>query len=200
MAERKVEGEAAIVSMKYHRFEESRESAGEPDGKADEELVAEPPALPKSPPPLESYSSHNKRSSFLHGGELVGPTTTTTTKPAPPRPTVPQKPVALKPAGASSLASLLSESRAYEFRLSQMRNSQLVHSQSESQLCAVDEPAKRVSGGDEVGRMSAESCSQLNRSEMFKGACAKSVEKEEQVCAVDGRLSVPNEVVNWIIA
>lgn len=110
-------------------FEETRESAGEPDGKADEEVVSEPPALPKSPPPLENSSykrlSAEPRTSFLHGITDVPRT----------KPAIPQKPAGLpSPTKAigSSLASLLSENRAYEFRLSQLKNS---HSQSESQLC-----------------------------------------------------------------
>lgn len=112
-------------------FEETRESAGEPDGKADEEVVSEPPALPKSPPPLDTSNyakrlSAEPRASFLHG----------ITEPPKTKPAIPQKPAGLpSPTKAigSSLASLLSENRAYEFRLSQLQNS---HSQSESQLCA----------------------------------------------------------------
>lgn len=46
-------------------FEHSRELAGEPDGRADEEETTEPPALPTSPPP--SVISTEPRTSFLHG-------------------------------------------------------------------------------------------------------------------------------------
>ncbi|XP_033190919.2 uncharacterized protein LOC117157194 isoform X2 [Bombus vancouverensis nearcticus] len=75
---RKVEGEATPVEKKFS-FEESRESAGEPDGKADEEEMTEPPALPKSPPPIETKHpvqaetcktpiiTTEPRPSFLHG-------------------------------------------------------------------------------------------------------------------------------------
>ncbi|XP_043465400.1 uncharacterized protein LOC122500505 isoform X2 [Leptopilina heterotoma] len=92
LEERKVEGEA--VTKKF-TFKESRESAGEPDGKADED-ISEPPALPKNPPPLETklksctfptepkcmLSIAEPRSSFLHGESKI-------------KPAVPQKPVAL---------------------------------------------------------------------------------------------------------
>ncbi|KAK9298836.1 hypothetical protein QLX08_007980 [Tetragonisca angustula] len=92
---RKVEGEAAIVEKRFS-FEESRESAGEPDGKADEEQVTEPPALPNTPPPVEAKSAlHGEtrntpviatepRPSFLHG--VVHATESKV------KPTVPQKP------------------------------------------------------------------------------------------------------------
>ncbi|KAL7292175.1 hypothetical protein TKK_0014130 [Trichogramma kaykai] len=130
LTERKVEGEAATDANKLpEKQQQSRESAGEPDGKADEEIVADPPALPKSPPPPMDASykrlSSEPRASFLHGM-----TTTTVESVKTSKPMVPQKPSLLpsvKPVG-SSLASLLIESRAYEFRLSQK-------AQSESQLC-----------------------------------------------------------------
>lgn len=147
LTERKVEGEAA--HEKYRPYEQSRESAGEPDGKADEEVLTEPPALPSSPPPAMESSS--KRASFLHGMTE--------------KPKVPQKPVSLPSKVGSSLASLLSENRAYEFRLNQMqRNAALSHSQSESQLCEVENDTK----------VSAESCGQL--------ASGKNEDKDEQVC------------------
>lgn len=90
LEERKVEGEAVLKKF------ESRESAGEPDGKADEDLL-EPPALPKNPPPVETkinrcslsvetkcmLSMAEPRSSFLHGESKI-------------RPAVPQKPVPQK--------------------------------------------------------------------------------------------------------
>nr|CAD7264135.1 unnamed protein product [Timema shepardi] len=44
------------------RVEESRELAGEPDGRADPDEPSEPPALPRSPPPIL-----DPRPSFLHG-------------------------------------------------------------------------------------------------------------------------------------
>ncbi|XP_058800175.1 uncharacterized protein LOC131669361 isoform X2 [Phymastichus coffea] len=147
LTERKVEGEAA--SEKYRPYEQSRESAGEPDGKADEEVLTEPPALPSSPPPAMESSA--KRTSFLHGMTE--------------KPKVPQKPVSLptKVVG-SSLASLLSENRLYEYRLSQMqRSAALSHSQSESQLCAIESGAK----------VSVDSCSESTSD--------KTEEKDEQV-------------------
>nr|XP_031847524.1 treacle protein isoform X1 [Nomia melanderi]XP_031847525.1 treacle protein isoform X1 [Nomia melanderi]XP_031847526.1 treacle protein isoform X1 [Nomia melanderi]XP_031847528.1 treacle protein isoform X1 [Nomia melanderi] len=74
--------------------EESRELAGEPDGKADEEEMTEPPALPRSPPPLiearpilqadKPIIVTEPRPSFLHGAvnaELKV------------KPVVPQKPI-----------------------------------------------------------------------------------------------------------
>ncbi|XP_015598904.1 PHD finger protein rhinoceros isoform X2 [Cephus cinctus] len=90
--DREVEGQAAPESLRKFSFEESRELAGEPDGKADEE-VGEPPALPRSPPPIDSRPSRSAqgekknepRSSFLHGGD------------AKTKPVVPQKPVSLPP-------------------------------------------------------------------------------------------------------
>ncbi|KAJ8686935.1 hypothetical protein QAD02_022729 [Eretmocerus hayati] len=128
LAERKVEGEATTTKPAY-RFSESRESAGEPDGKADEEVVAEPPALPKSPPPCSEQiasclrdkrqsQSKEPRSSFLHSvnSEPVSQKTTSVQS----RPMVPSKPTSLPSmprSSAPSLASLLSESRAYEYRL-----------------------------------------------------------------------------------
>ncbi|XP_053975417.1 uncharacterized protein LOC128874590 isoform X1 [Hylaeus volcanicus] len=81
---------------KKFSFEESRELAGEPDGRADEEEVTEPPALPRSPPPVEvrppfqgetsktSVITTEPRPSFLHG--TVNPESKT-------KPVVPQKPV-----------------------------------------------------------------------------------------------------------
>lgn len=58
----------------------SRELAGEPDGKADEEMV-EPPALPRSPPPMEMRTSTSEpRNSFLHNVDKKS------------KPAVPQKP------------------------------------------------------------------------------------------------------------
>ncbi|XP_066582439.1 serine-rich adhesin for platelets isoform X2 [Prorops nasuta] len=102
---RRVEGQDIInLSEEMERsqgkkftFEESRELAGEPDGKADEEDVSEPPALPKSPPPIDSrppvQGESNKvsivttepRVSFLHGGSTAESRI---------KPLVPQKPLA----------------------------------------------------------------------------------------------------------
>lgn len=63
-------------------FESSRELAGEPDGRADEEEVTEPPALPTSPPPM--IIATEPRPSFLHGG-LANDSKA--------KPAVPQKPL-----------------------------------------------------------------------------------------------------------
>ncbi|XP_012281505.1 uncharacterized protein LOC105700329 isoform X2 [Orussus abietinus] len=76
MADRKVDGEA----LKSFGLEVSRESAGEPDGKADEEDILEPPALPRSPPPIETRTCRIP---------LQGEATTLEAKT---KPTVPQKP------------------------------------------------------------------------------------------------------------
>lgn len=65
-------------------FEHSRELAGEPDGKADEEDATEPPALPTSPPP--SVISTEPRTSFLHGNNVNNNDSRV-------KPVVPQKPV-----------------------------------------------------------------------------------------------------------
>lgn len=77
---REVEGKCENAVEKKFCFENSREFAGEPDGKADEEELTEPPALPTSPPPTTE-----PRPSFLHGNvhniELKA------------KPAVPQKPV-----------------------------------------------------------------------------------------------------------
>lgn len=69
-------------------FPQSREMAGEPDGRADSDENVEPPALPLSPPPL--IESHN---SFLHGNLTYDkpkvpskPTTMLIRKPVPPIP------------------------------------------------------------------------------------------------------------------
>lgn len=62
---------------------DSRELAGEPDGKADEEETTEPPALPTSPPP--SVISTEPRTSFLHGNNVNNDSRV--------KPAVPQKPV-----------------------------------------------------------------------------------------------------------
>ncbi|XP_011646249.1 uncharacterized protein LOC105432933 isoform X1 [Pogonomyrmex barbatus] len=78
---REVEGECDGAERKKFCFDSSRELAGEPDGKADEEEVIEPPALPMSPPPIITTEP---RSSFLHGGVNTDPKV---------KPIVPQKPV-----------------------------------------------------------------------------------------------------------
>ncbi|XP_018374484.1 PREDICTED: uncharacterized protein LOC108768529 isoform X2 [Trachymyrmex cornetzi] len=77
---REVEGECEGAERKKFCFDSSRELAGEPDGKADEEEMTEPPALPTSPPPIITTEP---RPSFLHGSV----NTDLKTKPA-----VPQKP------------------------------------------------------------------------------------------------------------
>ncbi|XP_047370567.1 uncharacterized protein LOC124957596 isoform X2 [Vespa velutina] len=89
----KTDSSEAIVEK--FNFKESRELAGEPDGKADEEEIIEPPALPRSPPPMESRSSiqgetdkvsliaTEPRPSFLHGSVSMD---------AKSKPVVPQKP------------------------------------------------------------------------------------------------------------
>ncbi|XP_018338565.1 PREDICTED: uncharacterized protein LOC108746350 isoform X2 [Trachymyrmex septentrionalis] len=77
---REVEGECEGAERKKFCFDSSRELAGEPDGKADEGEVTEPPALPTSPPPIITTEP---RPSFLHGSV----NTDLKTKPA-----VPQKP------------------------------------------------------------------------------------------------------------
>ncbi|KAG7190663.1 hypothetical protein KM043_006741 [Ampulex compressa] len=107
---RTVEGEATSESIveKSFSFEESRELAGEPDGMADEEEVSEPPALPRSPPPIESRPSlqgeasspvmlTEPRPSFLHGS--VGLELKT-------KPVVPQKPTSFSPKSIGCDASI----------------------------------------------------------------------------------------------
>lgn len=76
---REVEGQC---DEKEFYFESSRELAGEPDGKADEEEVTEPPALPTSPPPM--MIATEPRPSFLHGGVVNDSKA---------KPAVPQKPL-----------------------------------------------------------------------------------------------------------
>ena len=130
-------------------------------------------------------ASAEPRASFLHG-----------VSESKPKPAVPQKPVSLpsKPIG-SSLASLLSEHRAYEYRLSQsqQRSNALMHSQSETQLCGVDEVGtKRVSVQEEQNvKLSAESCSQLTQMDVFKATCVKTTDKDEQVCNTYIKLWLP---------
>ncbi|XP_018308135.1 uncharacterized protein [Mycetomoellerius zeteki] len=77
---REVEGECEGAERKKFCFDSSRELAGEPDGKADEEEVTEPPALPMNPPPIIITEP---RPSFLHGS--VNPDLKI-------KPAVPQKP------------------------------------------------------------------------------------------------------------
>ncbi|XP_046750425.1 uncharacterized protein LOC124413706 isoform X2 [Diprion similis] len=88
----------------------SRELAGEPDGKADEEVV-EPPALPRSPPPIEP-----RNSSFLHSVDV--------NKKA--KPTVPQKPSFLPPKAPSAFrnGSCETNSRATGPRSLNLRGTQ----------------------------------------------------------------------------
>lgn len=57
---------------------ESREQAGEPDGRADPDVPCEPPALPRSPPPMITPPP---RSSFLHGAGSNGKGVIADTKP-----------------------------------------------------------------------------------------------------------------------
>nr|XP_050844585.1 uncharacterized protein LOC127061574 isoform X2 [Vespula vulgaris] len=85
------------ATVEKFNFKESRELAGEPDGKADEEEIMEPPALPRSPPPMEtrpliqgetdkvSLIATEPRPSFLHGSVSMD---------AKSKPVVPQKPSA----------------------------------------------------------------------------------------------------------
>lgn len=113
LEERTVEGEAEpepiLLANRPFSYEESRENAGEPDGKADEEEMSEPPALPRTSPPTDSNSCRNMqpagqrssipgsapRTSFLHG-EIK-------TKPA-----LPQKPMSLPSKPATTPKSLIS--------------------------------------------------------------------------------------------
>lgn len=85
---READGECEGAERKKFCFDGSRELAGEPDGKADEEEVTEPPALPTSPPPIITTEP---RPSFLHGGVNADSKA---------KPAVPQKPVTF-PAKAS---------------------------------------------------------------------------------------------------
>lgn len=78
---REVEGACEGAERKKFCFDSSRELAGEPDGKADEEEVTEPPALPTSPPPIITTEP---RPSFLHGSVNIDSKA---------KPAVPQKPV-----------------------------------------------------------------------------------------------------------
>ncbi|KAL0103149.1 hypothetical protein PUN28_017464 [Cardiocondyla obscurior] len=78
---RELDGECEGAERKKFCFDSSRELAGEPDGKADEEIVTEPPALPTSPPPIITTEP---RPSFLHGGVNAD---------AKVKPLVPQKPM-----------------------------------------------------------------------------------------------------------
>lgn len=80
---REIDVEDAAKEQRFC-FEHSRELAGEPDGKADEEVVTEPPALPTSPPP--SVISTEPRTSFLHGNNVNNNDSRV-------KPAIPQKPV-----------------------------------------------------------------------------------------------------------
>lgn len=91
---REVEGECEGAERKKFCFDSSRELAGEPDGKADEEEVTEPPALPTSPPPIITTEP---RPSFLHGNVNIDSKV---------KPVVPQKPATF-PAKASPHDGLL---------------------------------------------------------------------------------------------
>ncbi|XP_050459298.1 LOW QUALITY PROTEIN: mucin-17-like [Cataglyphis hispanica] len=78
---REIDGE--VAKEEHFSFEHSRELAGEPDGRADEEET-EPPALPTSPPP--SVISTEPRTSFLHGNNINNNDSKM-------KPIVPQKPI-----------------------------------------------------------------------------------------------------------
>ncbi|XP_032665787.1 uncharacterized protein LOC116841668 isoform X2 [Odontomachus brunneus] len=90
---REVEGQYQTTEKKFC-FESSRELAGEPDGKADEEEMTEPPALPTSPPPIVTTEP---RSSFLHGGVINDSKA---------KPAVPQKPLTFSAKASPSDAPL----------------------------------------------------------------------------------------------
>ncbi|XP_070154512.1 serine-rich adhesin for platelets isoform X2 [Polyergus mexicanus] len=77
-----IDGE--IAKNQRFCFENSRELAGEPDGRADEKEATEPPSLPTSPPP--SVISTEPRTSFLHGNNVNNNDSRM-------KPAVPQKPV-----------------------------------------------------------------------------------------------------------
>lgn len=79
---REIDGD--VAKEQRFCFEHSRELAGEPDGKADEEEVTDPPALPTSPPP--TVISTEPRTSFLHGNNVNNNDSRV-------KPVVPQKPV-----------------------------------------------------------------------------------------------------------
>lgn len=87
-----VEAPAVLESEDASNFgpKVSRELAGEPDGKADEEMVLEPPELPRSPPPLETARIGTKqsepRNSFLHNAVTEKKT----------KPGIPHKPSGLR--------------------------------------------------------------------------------------------------------
>lgn len=78
---REVEGEYDSAERKKFCFDSSRELAGEPDGKADEEDMTEPPALPTSPPPIITTEP---RPYFLHGSVNADSKA---------KPAIPQKPL-----------------------------------------------------------------------------------------------------------
>jgi hypothetical protein len=155
LTERKVEGEAA---REEYPCEESRESAGEPDGKADEEPVAEPTKERCQQRPAEP------RTSFLHGTSAESRS----------RPSVPLRPV------GSSLASILSESRAYEFRLGQRANGGLAHARSEGHLCE----AERLAGGRSPRNSAPESGARLRHPDAPAPSCDK---EDHQVSETRGR-------------
>lgn len=78
---REIDGE--VAKEQHFSFEHSRELAGQPDDRADEEKT-EPPALPTSPPP--SVISTEPRTSFLHGNNINNNDSKM-------KPIVPQKPI-----------------------------------------------------------------------------------------------------------
>ncbi|XP_025158286.1 uncharacterized protein LOC105181795 isoform X2 [Harpegnathos saltator] len=96
LREREVDGHCEDMNEKKFCFDSSRELAGEPDGKADEEEVTEPPALPTSPPPIVTTEP---RPSFLHGGVINDSKA---------KPAVPQKPLTFsaKPSSADALLTV----------------------------------------------------------------------------------------------
>lgn len=84
LARQNVTGDVILKDKEVEMFcvEESRELAGEPDGRADPDELTEPPALPRSPPPVDP------RPSFLHALTQVN----ASRKPSGDKPKIPVKP------------------------------------------------------------------------------------------------------------
>ncbi|XP_046487943.1 uncharacterized protein [Neodiprion pinetum] len=114
----------------------SRELAGEPDGRADEEVV-EPPALPRSPPPIEP-----RNSSFLHSVDVNKKS----------KPTVPQKPSFLPPKAPSAFRNSSCEASRPGARSFTLRGTQDQQSVGEEEEPTALIPGRGEDAEDETGR------------------------------------------------
>lgn len=209
--ERTVEGEAGpepiLLSNRRFSFEESREHAGEPDGKADEDETSEPPALPRSPPPIDSRNCRSNRhpvafetrsstlvpepiTSFLHGE--------TKAKPAVPQKpsSLPAKPVmAPKSPATGSTATMKSRAGGFVIAPPSVKNSS---SQGQNPGKTINEAAARLSQNyaalpnaqviddSDPGMITSSSQQRVDRQTAAGRSSGASGESTNGVCKVNG--------------